>query len=166
MASKIINSVSVISSSSNSTSTSTTTSFSSLTTALPTTTTTATTASVVSSPSPSPSSSSAAAAASAAAAHPSILVLNLLDGSTFEERIGKDETVQSVEDLLLKMASAVLGVNPVGFHLFALYSPKAAVWLAPSDRLDSLPERLKPHELLFHLKIRFLPVNALDLFVS
>ncbi|KAH9400726.1 Tyrosine-protein kinase jak2, partial [Tyrophagus putrescentiae] len=107
---------------------------------------------------------SSAASSSASASHPSISVFNLLDGSTFEERIGKDETVQVVEDLILKIVSAVLGVNPVGFHLFALYHPKANLWLAPNDRLDTLKERLKLPDLLFHLKIRFLPVNALDLF--
>lgn len=112
------------------------------------------------------SSTSSAASSSASASHPSISVFNLLDGSTFEERIGKDETVQVVEDLILKIVSAVLGVNPVGFHLFALYHPKANLWLAPNDRLDTLKERLKLPDLLFHLKIRFLPVNALDLFVS
>lgn len=94
-----------------------------------------------------------------------ISVNNILSNSVFEERIGKDETVEYVEDLIFKIASTVLGINPVGVHLFALYHQKLNLWLCPNQRLNSLQADLKLVDLQFVLKIRFLPFTSLDLFV-
>lgn len=94
-----------------------------------------------------------------------ISVNNILSNSVFEERIGKDETVEYVEDLIFKIASTVLEINPVGVHLFALYHQKLNLWLCPNQRLNSLQADLKLVDLHFVLKIRFLPFTSLDLFV-
>ena len=100
----------------------------------------------------------------------SISVYNFLNSNHFEEKIGKDEGVEYVEDLIFKVASSILQVNPVGVHLFALYNPKLRIWLCPNQRLstlqDELKEEFKVNELNFEFKIRYLPSSSLELFVS
>lgn len=90
-----------------------------------------------------------------------ITVFSYLRNQQHEEKIGKDDTVVYAEDLIFKMASALL-VNPIGVHLFALYHPKLNIWLCPNQKLEDL----KMIDLNFQLKIRFLPYSSWELFVS
>ena len=95
-----------------------------------------------------------------------IRVANFLHNNHFEEKIGEDEGVEYAEDLIFKVASSILQVNPVGVHLFALYNPKHQIWLCPNQRLSTLQQELRVHELNFELKIRYLPSSSEELLVS
>lgn len=95
-----------------------------------------------------------------------LIIFNLQHNNSFEEIIGSDDSVEYVEDLLLKTLPPLLGINPIGINLFALYHPKLKIWLCPNQRLTALPRDMNTNDYNFELRIRFLPKQSKDLCVS
>lgn len=92
-----------------------------------------------------------------------LIIFNLQHNNSFEEIIGSDDSVEYVEDLLLKTLPPLLGINPIGINLFALYHPKLKIWLCPNQRLTALPRDMNTNDYNFELRIRFLPKQSKDL---
>ena len=88
----------------------------------------------------------------------------LPENNLIEEVIGKDDKIVCVEDLIFKIGSTIIGVNPIGIHLFALFDQVQLFWLCPSQKLIELQHDLK--QLNFILKIRYLPFRSENLLVS